>query len=81
MRDLQPVHEPQPAYIDEYESSARLIPTPERPGNLNVPVAAQDAAVFAVRNRRAEAWKREREREQNQSEHRSKPLSRRRTFA
>lgn len=71
----------EPAYIDEYESSARVIPTPEPLGNSGVPAASQDAAGFAARNWRAEAWKREREREQNQNEHRSKPLSRRRTFA
>ncbi|MDE3200220.1 MAG: hypothetical protein KGN79_04800 [Acidobacteriota bacterium] len=75
------VNAPQPTYIDEYESSARLIPTPEVPGNPDTPASSQDAAASAARNWRAEAWKREREREQNQNEHRSKPMSRRRTFA
>ncbi len=71
----------QPAYVDEYESSARLIPSPKQAGNPNAPAALQDAVAVAARDWRAEAWKREREREQNQGEHRARPLSRRRTFA
>jgi len=55
------------AYIDEYESSAHLIPPPE-------PIAGRDGPSekmpsFSSRTWRAEAWKREREREESASRH------------
>ncbi len=47
--------------IDEFESSARLIPTPG-PLTQSNDAAAPEPPAFATRNWRAEAWKRERER-------------------
>lgn len=70
----------QPTYIDEFESSARLIPTVSAPGADSERAAEVDSPA-GTRKWRAEAWRREREREQNQSEHRTKPLSRRRSIA
>ena len=48
-------------YIDAFESSARLIPTPE-PLVPSSDAALPEAPAFATPNWRAEAWKRERER-------------------
>lgn len=49
------------AYIDEFESSARLIPTPEPLAQSN-DAAVPEPSAYTTRNWRAEAWKRERER-------------------
>jgi hypothetical protein len=48
-------------YIDEFESSARLIAQPESPTPAN-DAATHEPPIYATRNWRAEAWKRERER-------------------
>ena len=47
--------------IDEFESSARLIPTPELLAPSN-DAAVPEPSTYATRNWHAEAWKRERER-------------------
>jgi hypothetical protein len=56
-------------YIDDYESSARLITPvePERKPDTDAPVTAPN---HSSRSWRADAWKREREREQREATHR-----------
>jgi hypothetical protein len=82
------------AAFDEFESSARLIPTPARPPLRMpvelIPVPARSSAVAAVissdeeppryasRNWRAAAWERERERELRAGERHASPAARRR---
>jgi hypothetical protein len=73
------------AYDDEFESSARLIPTPMPPLPVRPPVELAAVATvrgkeiallpaepprFASRNRRSEAWERERKREDGDTGHR-----------
>jgi hypothetical protein len=56
-------------YIDDYESSARLITPiePDRNSNTDAPLTAPS---YSSRSWRADAWKREREREQREATHR-----------
>lgn len=66
----RPVAVPEPYgsdYVDEFESSARLIPS--EPAHASDP--AQSAPSYNSRSWRAEAWKREREREQRTARRRS----------
>ncbi len=54
-------------YMDEFESSARLIPSEPEPTDNAVPAAP----AYNARTWRTEAWKREREREQRTARRRS----------
>jgi hypothetical protein len=63
-----------PAYIDEFESSARLITAATEIDSRAAEFSA-DPANLSPRNWHAEAWKREREREQRASDHHARRRS------
>ena len=77
---LAPVPLPQVEYVDEFESSARVIPTQVSPGVDGSHAAVPDTSAISSHTWRTEAWKREREREQNRNDQRAKPFSRKRSI-